>query len=488
MPIISGTLKDGAGHPVADCNIILKALNTTNAVIMTTTASVGTNAGQYRIDALPGRYEVTLAVESWPPQKVGVINVYADSPDGSLNDFLTAVSGDYLMPDVMKRFEQLTRQAEASANSAARSATDAKGSEASAATSGQNAATSAAGAAQSEKDAGEAARQSSDSAKASETSRRASEQSAKAAAESANSAVQSATNAKGSETSAATSEQGAGVSAGNAKASEDAAAQSAAIATEQASLARNAAQTAAKDAVAGAVTEASEQLRAFFDTDVSRAEKAATSAEQSMTLAADSAHDAQQALKDAQEIAKTPGPKGETGPQGPQGIPGPKGDTGPQGPKGDPGRNGVTPDLTGISSPYDSEGDLNTFNRYPLYGVESGRAQPNHPIPGATGNESWGVMWVNPRTNGLYPAQLFMNYNAKMFTRISANYGWSPWWQITGEPVSGVMGTEVFCSCNTAVNYGSRVAGGLLTPVQEGTWFAMGNAAGNEKTLFMRVR
>ncbi|EAY4677260.1 hypothetical protein NF98_21320 [Salmonella enterica subsp. enterica serovar Rubislaw] len=120
--------------------------------------------------------------------------------------------------------------------------------------------------------------------------------------------------------------------------------------------------------------------------------------------------------------------------------------------------------------------------------MESGRAQPNHPIPGATDNESWGVMWVNPRTNGLYPAQLFMNYNAKMFTRISANYGWSPWWQITGEPVSGVMGTEVFCSCNTAVNYGSRVAGGLLTPVQEGTWFAMGNAAGNEKTLFMRVR
>ncbi|EAO7501465.1 hypothetical protein AIQ34_27065 [Salmonella enterica] len=112
MPIISGTLQDGAGHPVADCNIILKALNTTNAVIMTTTASVGTNAGQYRIDALPGRYEVTLAVESWPPQKVGVINVYADSPDGSLNDFLTALTGDYLMPDVMKRFEGLTEQAQ----------------------------------------------------------------------------------------------------------------------------------------------------------------------------------------------------------------------------------------------------------------------------------------------------------------------------------------------------------------------------------------
>lgn len=315
MPIISGTLRDGAGHPVADCNIILKALNTTNAVIMTTTASVGTNAGQYRIDALPGRYEVTLAVESWPPQKVGVINVYADSPDGSLNDFLTAVSGDYLMPDVMKRFEQLTRQAEASAGqvaqtagdversladvqaakdaaaesatSAARSATDAKGSEESAATREQNAAASAASAAQSVKDAGESARRAEDSATASENSRKASEQSAKAAA---------------------TSEQNAGISEGNAKASEGAAAQSATVASEQAVLARNAAQTAAKDAVAGAVTEASEQLRAVFDTDVSRAEKAAISAEQSMTSAADSAHDAQQALKDAQDTIKAPGP------------------------------------------------------------------------------------------------------------------------------------------------------------------------------------
>ncbi|EBI6323600.1 phage tail protein, partial [Salmonella enterica] len=112
MPIISGTLKDGAGHPVADCNIILKALNTTNAVIMTTTASVGASKGEYRIEAQPGRYEVTLSVETWPPRRVGTIDVYADSPDGTLNDFLTVVTGDYLMPDVMKQFEVLTEQAQ----------------------------------------------------------------------------------------------------------------------------------------------------------------------------------------------------------------------------------------------------------------------------------------------------------------------------------------------------------------------------------------
>ncbi|PVK26639.1 hypothetical protein C4832_26760, partial [Salmonella enterica subsp. enterica serovar Give] len=68
--------------------------------------------GEYRIEAQPGRYEVTLSVETWPPRRVGTIDVYADSPDGTLNDFLTAVTGDYLMPDVMKQFEVLTEQAQ----------------------------------------------------------------------------------------------------------------------------------------------------------------------------------------------------------------------------------------------------------------------------------------------------------------------------------------------------------------------------------------
>lgn len=370
------------------------------------------------------------------------------------------------------RAETAAERSETSADNVEQIRTDAQAARDAAAASAQHAAVSEQNAATAGMHAGDSERAAATSALNATTAER--------------NAVTAEQHAATSARAAATSEQNAGISEGNAKASEGTAAQSATVASEQAVLARNAAQTAAKDAVAGAVTEASEQLRAFFDTDVSRAEKAATSAEQSMTLAADSAHDAQQALKDAQEIAKTPGPKGDPGPQGPKGDPGPKGEPGARGPQGDPGRDGVTPDLTGVSSPYGSQGDLNTFNRYPLYGVDSGRAQPNHPIPGAAGNESWGVMWVNPR--GAYPAQVYMNYNAKMFTRISANYGWSPWWQITGEPVSGVMGTEVFCSCNTAVNYGSRVAGETLTPAQTGTWFAQGAAGAGEKTMFMKVR
>lgn len=118
MPIISGVLKDGAGQPIAGCTIQLKAVNTTSAVIMTTTARVGATAGEYRIDTLPARYEVTLAVEDYRPQKVGIIDVYADSPDGSLNDFLTATKVEYLTPDVMNQFKLLAQQSREAADQA----------------------------------------------------------------------------------------------------------------------------------------------------------------------------------------------------------------------------------------------------------------------------------------------------------------------------------------------------------------------------------
>ncbi|ECA4811360.1 hypothetical protein ELP00_14615 [Salmonella enterica subsp. enterica serovar Kiambu] len=155
--------------------------------------------------------------------------------------------------------------------------------------------------------------------------------------------------------------------------------------------------------------------------------------------------------------------------------------------KGKPGKDGVSADLKGINSTV-AIPDAGFFyaGKYPLYAHESNTALPDHPMPGSSGNDAWGVMWVNPRGN--YPAQIFMNYNVKMFTRIKANYGWSPWLQIAGEPVSGVVGTQIFCSCKTAVSYGSKVAGGKLTPAQTGTWFAQGVAGAGEKIMFMKVK
>ncbi|HCJ1779265.1 TPA: prophage tail fiber N-terminal domain-containing protein [Salmonella enterica] len=64
----------------------------------------------------------------------------------------------------------------------------------------------------------------------------------------------------------------------------------------------------------------------------------ASAAGSSAAQAAESHTGAQQALEEARQIAKTPGPQGEPGPQGPQGKPG------PQGPQGIPGRDGIQPD------------------------------------------------------------------------------------------------------------------------------------------------
>ncbi|HAO0322015.1 TPA: hypothetical protein IGZ64_001809 [Escherichia coli] len=317
MPIISGTLIDGAGQPVPDCQILLRALNTTSNVVVTTTASVGTNAGRYRIEAQPARYEVTLAMEGWPPKKVGVIDVYADSPDGTLNDFLTVVNGDYLTPDALKQFEQMAQQVREAAERAelASSGMDAIKETAEAARDevvrdkedvtllAHQVGLDAQSAAQSENHAGDSARQSAESAQASERSNQAS-------ADSAASADRSEQNAAASEQNAATSER-------NAKSSEEASAHSETRAEEHAVRAENAAKTAATDAVAEAVPVAAEQIRGELAEQVTRVEEVSAEVNRNALAAANSEQQAgiheqgaQQALKEAQDIAKTPGSPG----------------------------------------------------------------------------------------------------------------------------------------------------------------------------------
>ncbi|EAX3299548.1 prophage tail fiber N-terminal domain-containing protein [Salmonella enterica subsp. enterica serovar Muenchen] len=199
MPIISGTLTDGAGQPIADCTILLKALNTTSAVIVTTTASVGTDAGKYRIEAQPGRYAVTLAISGVPPSMVGHIEVRPDSPDAALNDYLRDIKSEDLTSEAMKQFQELASQARESADKALTSETAASGSAAKALASQQAAKISEDSAAAS----AAKALKSQTAAKTSETNASTSE---KKAADSAAAALASQKAAKTSEDNAAISE------------------------------------------------------------------------------------------------------------------------------------------------------------------------------------------------------------------------------------------------------------------------------------------
>ncbi|HFU9099158.1 TPA: prophage tail fiber N-terminal domain-containing protein, partial [Escherichia coli] len=105
---ISGVLKDGAGKPVVNCVIELRARRTSPTVVVHVVATCLTGSkGEYVIDAEPGYYDVVLLREGYPPAKAGEIYVApTDEPD-TLNAFLDAPKDGDLRPEVMKRFEEM---------------------------------------------------------------------------------------------------------------------------------------------------------------------------------------------------------------------------------------------------------------------------------------------------------------------------------------------------------------------------------------------
>ncbi|HBL7520418.1 tail fiber domain protein [Escherichia coli] len=235
---ISGVLKDGAGKPIQNCTIQLKAKRNSTTVLVNTVASENPDeAGRYSMDVEHGQYSVTLLVEGFPPSHAGTITVYEGSSPGTLNDFLGAMTEDDVMPEALRRFQEMVEEAARNAEAASQSAAAAKKSETAAAssknaakTSETNAANSAQAAAASQTasaNSATAAKKSETNAKNSETATKASEKNAKssqtAAKTSETNAKDSEANAKVSETAAANSAKASAASQTAAKASEDAA-------------------------------------------------------------------------------------------------------------------------------------------------------------------------------------------------------------------------------------------------------------------------
>ncbi|WP_078000576.1 prophage tail fiber N-terminal domain-containing protein [Edwardsiella tarda] len=105
---ISGKLINGIGEPIKNCKITLKSISTSTTVIAHTTASqTPSAAGDYSMSVEPGKYTVTLSIDGFPPEYVGDIQVYKDSPSGTLNYFLGLPQDDDLRPDAIKNFEAM---------------------------------------------------------------------------------------------------------------------------------------------------------------------------------------------------------------------------------------------------------------------------------------------------------------------------------------------------------------------------------------------
>ncbi|EIW5330154.1 prophage tail fiber N-terminal domain-containing protein [Salmonella enterica] len=348
MPVlISGVLKDGAGTPVQNCTIQLKACRTSTTVVVNTVASENPDdAGRYSMDVEQGQYAVTLLVEGYPPSHAGVITVYDDSKPGTLNDFLGAMTEDDVRPEALRRFEamveevarqasealrnataagQASEQAQTSAGQAAESATAAVNAAGAAEASATQAASSAVSAESSAGTATTKAGEASASAASADTarteaaasaaaaktseanadaSRTAAGDSATAAAASATAAQASAERAGASETAAKMSETQAASSAGEAGASATAAAASekaAAASAAEAKTSETNAATSANTAAASATAASSSASAA--STHAAASDTSASLAAQSSTAAGAAATRAEDAAKRAEDIA-----------------------------------------------------------------------------------------------------------------------------------------------------------------------------------------
>ncbi|HGD8083164.1 TPA: prophage tail fiber N-terminal domain-containing protein [Escherichia coli] len=249
---ISGVLKDGAGKPIQNCTIQLKARRNSTTVVVNTVASENPDeAGRYTMDVEYGQYSVSLLVEGFPPSHAGIITVYEDSKPGTLNDFLGAMTEDDARPEALRRFELMVEEVARNASAVAQNTAAAKKSAGDAGTSAREAATHATDAAGSARAASTSAGQAASSAQSASSS-------AGTASAKATEASKSAAAAESSKSAAATSAAAAKTSETNAAASQQSAATSASTATTKASEAATSARdaSASKEAAKSSETSA----------------------------------------------------------------------------------------------------------------------------------------------------------------------------------------------------------------------------------------
>ncbi|EOX5242122.1 prophage tail fiber N-terminal domain-containing protein [Escherichia coli] len=284
---ISGVLKDGAGKPIQNCTIQLKAKRNSTTVLVNTVASENPDeAGRYSMDVEYGQYSVILLVEGFPPSHAGTITVYEGSRPGTLNDFLGAMTEDDVMPEALRRFEEMVEEAARNAEAASQSAAAAKKSETAAASSKNAAKTSETNAA--------------NSAQAAATSQTASANSATAAKKSETNAKNSETAAKTSETNAKSSQTAAKTSETNAKVSETAAKNSQVAAAQSESAAAGSATSAAGSATAAAN---SQKAAKTSETNAKSSQTAAKTSETNAKASETAAKSSQDAAAESESAA-----------------------------------------------------------------------------------------------------------------------------------------------------------------------------------------
>ncbi|WP_329502726.1 prophage tail fiber N-terminal domain-containing protein [Klebsiella aerogenes] len=118
MAIIAGIFNDPFGAPMAGVQLLLTGRKNTSVTFTGTNATAVTaEDGSYSMTVLPGVYAVSAKI-GYAPDYLGVIQVYADSPDATLNQYLADFNPDDLTPEVLREMQLLLVEAELAAKSA----------------------------------------------------------------------------------------------------------------------------------------------------------------------------------------------------------------------------------------------------------------------------------------------------------------------------------------------------------------------------------
>ncbi|HDW1675206.1 TPA: prophage tail fiber N-terminal domain-containing protein [Escherichia coli] len=117
MPQLKGIITSPVGEPLSGATITLTSLHNQPGILRGVYSHVTTLSGEYDFPVLPGVYSVRLTHSSQRLAEIGVIRVYMDSRDGSLNDFLGATEID-LRPESLRRFEELADKVQENADTA----------------------------------------------------------------------------------------------------------------------------------------------------------------------------------------------------------------------------------------------------------------------------------------------------------------------------------------------------------------------------------
>lgn len=122
MATIKGILRDALGNIISGCMMTFIERETLRRFRAITQS--GLNQGDYSLELPAGVFRVLLKPAQSFERDLGEITVYSDSPEGSLDDFLTRRDVD-TRPEALKRFEALAQLTQDNASKAAQVLEDA---------------------------------------------------------------------------------------------------------------------------------------------------------------------------------------------------------------------------------------------------------------------------------------------------------------------------------------------------------------------------